>query len=157
LAREARVGVDVAVGVVAVLSPSVSWATNLNSARSLLLRNGGPIAGYGQNVKKAQGILERAKKRRRWVHLVSGPKVFRFFETICAPEDYQDVVVDGHVYALAVGERITLSNVPAITEKRRDAIARAFKALAGEFGVLPHQLQATAWLTWRRLHGLENN
>lgn len=156
--------VNTVAGVVAALSPRNRWSRNIADAENLvkLYAAGGEDAAANYKVctfasgkKKALQILADGITNPDAIRaILNGPKLQEFFT--CIVDDRPDVCIDGHAYAIWVGERITLADVPPISKKLRETIKADYIEAADILGVSPSTLQAITWVTWRRLHGLSD-
>lgn len=141
-----------AVGVIAAISPGSRWEKNLEDAEALLAAYAYaeplPMVGtYGRrNVLKAQAILRGAAP----LDVLGGFKVRAFYANILSPDTPGPVTVDRHARGAAYQLR-----GDAAAEVRSDAeyryLADHFARGARRVGLLPHEYQATLWVTWRRL------
>lgn len=144
-------------GVVAILSPRNRWERNLVDASLALAADGGPFvaATFGAQKAKAERLLSGEHQNPEDVLAIigAGPKTRAFFWCMHSPHSDQHVVIDGHAKNIAEGRRRPLeesavgrSAYPRLVAQYRDAAMLA--------GVSPVTLQATTWVTWRRIHGV---
>ena len=155
-----------AVGVIAALSPNNRWARNCTDAEAMIQAwavgvdpESVKVCTYGAMRTKAAQILSLASPDRETIAgILNGRKITAFFLSISGVHDA--VCVDGHAYAVWIGQRITTTNTPSIGVKLYAEIARAYvlvakrsAALCGE-ALTPAQVQAVTWVTYRRLIGL---
>ncbi len=164
IAAQYGVHVNTVAGVVAALSPRNRWGRNIADAENLvkLYTAGGTDAAasckvctFASGKRKALQILaENIANPDAIRAILNGPKLVEFFT--CIVDDRPDVCIDGHAYAIWVGERITLADVPAISKRLRETIKADYIEAADLLGVSPSTLQAITWVTWRRLHGLSD-
>lgn len=153
LAVQFSIPLKCACHIVAALSPGIRWERNIEAARLVCSGKEGAIDGYGANVAKARKILESYRRFLPWDHLLSGPKVTSFAETIFNPDTEDiDVVLDVHAISIALGKRYTVRTVPDLRKEERARIDAAYRRVAKKQGLRPHQLQAITWVVWRRLH-----
>lgn len=135
-----------AAGVIAALSPRTRWGQNVNLA-ARAYAEGRATGSTGLTLRWANRILAGEAP----LEVLGGPKVRAFFACIDDPECSQ-VVVDRHAFDIAVG-RVT--NDP--TRKalnwagQYDRFAHHYELAAKQLDLSPSQVQATTWLTWRRL------
>jgi hypothetical protein len=155
-----------AVGVIAALSPNNRWARNCTDAEAMIQAwavgvnpESVKVCTYGAMRSKAAQILALASPDRETIaKILNGRKITAFFLSITGVEDA--VCVDGHAYAVWVGQRITTTNTPSLGVKLYADIARAYVLVAKRSAVLcgesltPAQVQAVTWVTYRRLIGL---
>jgi hypothetical protein len=157
-----------AVGVIAALSPNNKWARNVADAEAMIkLWHAGAdprtakVCTYNANKDKAARILELGSPDSETIQeILSGQKVVAFYRCISG---YRDTVcVDGHAFAIFMGERIPTTQTPNIGKALYAAITRSY-ILASErsFGACGHhltpaQVQAVTWVTYRRLLGYDN-
>jgi len=156
-----------AVGVIAALSPNNKWVRNCVDAESMIKAwhyGADPISvkvcTYNPNKAKAAAILALTAddlETDTITEILNGRKVVAFYRSIMGDPDA--VCVDGHAYAVWLGERITTQKTPSLGVKLYADIARAYQLVAKRSfnlcGVTlsATQVQATAWVTYRRLLG----
>jgi hypothetical protein len=147
-----------AAGVIAVLSPQLSWEVNMTCAESML-KTGTCSGPYNSNKEKAARIIagedpwDVMSLRKR-----SGHKSRAFFLCINHPElEYDAVCVDRHAFAVALGrhynkvERGRMLSRAGVYERIEEAYVEAARRLC----LMPHQVQAVTWVAWRALHPSE--
>ena len=143
--------VERAVGVIAVLSPMVSWPRNMTLARN---HYAGIYGGcLGASTVKAQRLLAGEPVES----VVKGKKVKPFFDNIMGNDTV--VTLDRHAIDIAVGRVLSDSERNAIgTTKRREPIVEAYRRAAriasrehGETYSVA-QIQAIVWVGWRKRH-----
>lgn len=150
-------------GVIAALSPNNRWERNCADAELVcrLYSAGGAEAAlqakvctYKSNLVKAVKILELDPTGDLYYlifDLLNGPKIREFFNCIIGEAD---VCIDGHAYAIWSGQRLTMKEIPSIGKKLRQQIKRDYMAAAQQAGIRSHEMQATTWVTWKRLHNV---
>jgi hypothetical protein len=155
-----------AVGVIAALSPNNRWTRNCTDAEAMIQAwavgvnpESVRVCTYGAMRTKAAQILALASPDRETIaKILNGRKITAFFLSIAGVHDA--VCVDGHAYAVWVGQRITTTNTPSLGVKLYAEIARAYVLVAKRSASLcgeqltPAQVQAVTWVTYRRLIGL---
>jgi hypothetical protein len=166
LADEYGCTFEQAVGVIAALSPNNRWARNCADAEAVIQAwavgadpSAVTVCTYGAMRVKACRILAMADPSQAAIAtILNGRKITAFFLSITGRPDA--VCVDGHAYAIWVGQRITTTNTPSLGVKLYADIARAYvlvakrsAALCGEV-LTPAQVQAVTWVTYRRLVGV---
>jgi len=152
LAERYGVTLPQAVGVIAAISPGSRWEKNLEDAEALLAAYvyAEPLPAVGtygrRNVEKARAILRGGDP----LEILGGLKVRAFYANILNPDTPGPVTVDRHARGAAYQLR-----GDAAAEIRSDAeyryLADHFARGARKVGLLPHEYQATLWVTWRRL------
>ncbi len=142
LAEAHDVPFEYVVGIIAALSPRVSWSDNLKGTESILADGEqASTMALGTNVVKALWIADGSDAG----DILGGRKVRSFWRNISAPYDSLDVTLDGWmVKALGLPSHRYLERKGAY-----DAIADGFRIVATEHGILPHQLQAAVWIQAR--------
>jgi hypothetical protein len=155
LSERHAVSVDTACGVIAALSPGNEWGKNILDADALLSAwNAGrrlPVVGtYGmRNVIKARRIL--AGEHPLDVLPPTGPKVRAFYKCISEPTLSDAVTIDRHAKCLALNAMTDRDRIGVVTRVEYALYAWHYMVLATRIGLLPHQLQATTWVAWKRL------
>lgn len=152
-----------AVGVIAALSPNNRWQRNCVDAEAMIRAHHAGIdpatvrvCTYGINRAKAAAILRLAEPSQDAIAaILNGRKVTAFFLSITGREDA--VCVDGHAYAIWVGERVPTTQTPSLGVKLYAEIARAYCLVSKRSHSLcgtqltPAQVQAVTWVTYRRI------
>lgn len=140
-----------AAGVIASLSPLTAWPLNVRYATAVY--TGEPFSTLGVNMRSAFDIFNGADPAVR----LRGPKVRAFYFTIADPWNCEAVTVDRHAIDIACGH-VNDNNGKArsINKTEYTAIAamytRAAVILSKEYSreILPSQVQAVTWVSWRR-------
>ena len=156
-----------AVGVIAALSPNNKWTRNCVDAEAVIKAwhygadpMGVKVCTFNPNKAKAASILALTAEdllTDTIAEILNGRKVVAFYRSIMGDPDA--VCVDGHAYAVWIGERIPTTQTPSIGVKLYADIARAYQLVAKRSfnlcGVTlsPTQVQAVTWVTYRRLLG----
>ena len=157
-----------AVGVIAALSPNNKWERNCVDAEAMIKTwaiggdyNMIKVCTFNPNKAKAIAILSldmESVDTEAIPKILSGQKVVAFYRSIMG--DKNAVCVDGHAYAIFIGERVPTTKTPSITPKLFETIQRAYQLVAKRSADLcgveltPTQVQAVTWVTYRRLiHG----
>lgn len=135
-----------AAGVIAALSPQMSWTDNLREA-DRLLRTGG-AKHLSRNVAKARAIVHGADP----ITVLGGNKVRSFFDNIADPDRSNAVTVDRHAFDIALG---TIGDPIARSRTLERVgvyafISEAYRVVAADLGLKPHQVQAATWVAHRR-------
>ena len=146
-----------AAGVIAAISPRVSWSRNVILAEQLIsgYKKSLPVEMYTKGIMadgcgKAHQIL---KGNAPVSTILKGNKVRAFYICILTPEMTEAVCVDTHAISIALGFRCKDKDTAKIfkSEKLYNEIAEAYRNAAVVAGIRPHQMQAVTWVTWRRL------
>lgn len=142
--------------VMSLLSPRNKWERNVIDCQNLCFEwtNGGEadnvsVCTFTTNKTKAWSVLNGASIG----DTVKGNKVVAFYALLSKPSIHP-VVVDGHAYAIWSGQRLPVTKTPRLNDTLYAAIAQDYRLVADELGIKPHVLQATTWLTYRRIHGV---
>lgn len=155
------------VGVIAALSPNNKWSRNCQDAEMLIKSHWHgvdlsliKVCTFHKNKQKAIDILELdsdAIESNQIEAILNGRKVTAFYRCIMGHTD--TVCVDGHAYAVWMGERIPTTKTPSISPSLYETITRSYVSVAklsheicGEI-LTPAQVQAVTWVTYRRLLG----
>lgn len=144
LARRYRVSKQCAAGVIAALSPQVSWKKNKEYA-AIILR--GKVNGAKPRTYCIQGNWNKAWRialGESPLSVLGGPKVRAFYRNICGKND-RSVTVD--VWAKRVAEPWVADM--AFKEPHYAVLSKAYQTVADALGMVPAHLQATCWITVR--------
>ena len=140
-------------GIIAAMSPLMTWESNKQAAERIVSSRGKATEGIGlkANLKKANLIYSGADP----MDVLKGNKVIAFYQTILNP--YGDIipVIDRHAFDVAVGE--------VTSNARRNALAKngvyhefasAYREAAIIAGIGSAQMQAVTWVSWRERKGV---
>ena len=157
LAIQHHTTTKVAAGVVAALSPSTRWDTNLADAARVLSVGLSPygladyyeckVTTYNSNKVKAFAIAECRFIPGEPSDILRGPKVTAFYLNLIG--DSSVLTLDSHAYNAFCGFRATSSDLPGMrAQLARDARKAYFQA-AEVKGETVAGFQAIIWLTWK--------
>jgi hypothetical protein len=145
---------DRVVGAFVALPPNNNYEANLRSLVTLLWgMNAGyaeydlPVTTYMQNKIKACDVLRGANL----LDLARGLKVRSFYTNVLNPADRRTVTIDGHMVSIACGRYLRMSEA-GVSGRRYIELCSAVIDVAQTVGLLPCQVQAVCWLTWKRLN-----
>jgi hypothetical protein len=152
LALELGEGLTTGAGILAALSPQISWVGNVSAARILVSERSHEgaqsIGALGDGISKALRILEGERPSL----VLGGRKVRSFYRNICLPDRIGAVTVDRHAVAIALNGIGGAQPNDKWLERAGtyQLIASAYRSEARALGILPQQLQAITWLAHRR-------
>lgn len=144
-AAEHGVTIEVASGVIAALSPRMSWGQNVMLAERMLASHGTLDHGaLGGSLEKARFIYAGIDP----LAVLRGPKTRAFYSAILTAGESPDAVIDRHAWDMLVGKR---GATPPTTKQYRTGAERMARA-AEILGVPVAAVQATTWLVQRERH-----
>lgn len=155
-----------AVGVIAALSPRNKWNQNSIDAEAMIKAwhygidpTTIKVCTFNTNKAKAAEILTLADpSSENIIGVLNGRKVVNFFKSIMG--DPNAVCVDGHAYAIWIGERLPVNQTPKLGVGLYNDISRAYVLIAKRSELLcgekltPTQIQAVTWVTYRRIFNI---
>lgn len=136
MALDCKVTLRTAAGVIAAISPRLTWTHNVTAAWTLLL-TGDARGVFKASKAKARRIIAGARPE----DVLGGPKVRAFFAALCGDDDA--AVIDVWMTRAA-----GLRN-PQVTERTYSQVAAALKLASAEVGERVAALQAIAWVQTR--------
>lgn len=150
-------------GVIAALSPNNRWERNIRDAEALIKAYSFgeeldtiKVSTFGRNKQKALQILRGESP----LDVLGGRKVRSFYQCIIGGED---VCIDGHAYSVWLGQRISTSSTPKISDKLYDKIAEDYRTATKQINQItgqdyrPSDVQAITWVVYRKLVNGELN
>lgn len=154
LAEKYQLTVTTAVGIIAALSPNVSWESNQIMAENVCQQRKVIGNAYPANISKARSIFYGGDPRDvLYRKKATGKKVRAFFECIENPHSTSSVCIDRHAFDIANGsvsddrERSNTLRRVGVYESYRDA----YQNVANDVGLAPCQVQAITWVVWRNM------
>lgn len=146
-----------AVAVFAALSPNSDYQGNLRSTATVIKgwRDGVPVdrirvVTYNHCRDRAFEYLNGTS----FLGTVKGKKIRSFYSNILNPMDPGPVTIDGHAVNIWRGRRMTLKAVATDGRFNYENVARDYRSAAERVGLLPNQVQAITWFTWKRVHAI---
>jgi len=134
--------------VTAALSPQVEWTRNVIMADDILAGRPPSIGGYLRtNRDKAERVRDERLSNLTTV-FKGGPKVNNFAANL-AGDYYNAVTIDAHAAQIALDEPTYNAG---LSWAKYAVFATAYFQAARELGMAPAELQATVWLTWKRMY-----
>lgn len=139
-------------GIVAALSPQLSWQKNKAQALEFVARaqNGQSLSGlmaYPANLEKARRILAGENP----LNVLGGNKVRSFYLNIMLDESA--VTIDRHATSIALyGLSVAKSGQVSVTDKLYRLLAQAYKDVALSYSITPYVLQSVTW-TYKAING----
>ena len=135
--------------LLAALSPSTEIERN-HELVDELIRLGDCSHAYGLCIERGRRILAGEPA----LTVLGGRKTRAFYRNLLDPNRPGPVTIDRHAISLLYG--LKLGDTTGLTILNRIGAyqwaAAIYRTVARRYGVLPHQLQAVTWLTWRRLN-----
>lgn len=144
------------VAAFAALSPNNDYLGNMRSTITLLwgMKKGIPVSRLTTSTYNAcRNRAWRALEGEDFLSFTKGKKTRNFYENILDPRNPVPVTIDGHMANVVTGVRVPLKTI-AREGFDYDGIADQFREVAASVNILPNQLQAIAWFTWKRIHSI---
>lgn len=154
-----KLPLHIVAGVVAALSPTNRWERNLVDAHYMCKTfvDGGYVEDcapctYKTMRDKAWSILQSMPHTVEDVaFILRGPKITDFYLCIMG---HDVCVIDGHAWCIALADRRTMQEVPNIGKGLRKQLQEAYSKAGKKYGLTAYQMQATTWVTWKRIHNV---
>lgn len=149
----APTSVETVIGVIAALSPQCPWDDNVLLAAHLII--GEPLTkGMFQTRLRIQQA-HRILAGEAVTDVLKGRKVLAFYDCICRPRHPTAVCIDRHAIDVAEGQKMPQQwlNTVAHRPPLYGEYAEAYRQVAVDIGLVPSQVQAITWVSWRRRHG----
>lgn len=138
------VSFEQAAGVLAVISPRLSWTLNVAYCERILSEGTAPIM-HG-TLAKVRRIMAGESPEV----VLGGNKVRAFYANICSPLWSTDVTVDRHAFDIAMGTVGDDTSRKVLERKGMyEYVAEAYRQAADDLGIAPAQVQAVTWVVWR--------
>ncbi len=152
------VPMNIACGIVAVLSPRCVWEANVSDALKIVIahRSSLPIDAfsvttYGANKVKAWRLIGEGD-----MSCMRGNKVKAFYDNLLFPECSLDVTIDGHAINIARGG-VGLVKGSDFSGKEFQEIGRAYQLAGQKVNLRGLEIQAITWLAYKRVYGIRAN
>jgi hypothetical protein len=154
--RKYRIPLPRVIGAFSALSPNNDYTKNLRSLVTLL-----EGMRWGADVEDCTVSTYKACRWRAWQYLhgldflqaTKGHKTRNFYRNILDPDDPEPITIDGHMACVSIGRHMTMKDVVRARFKYQ-VLAANFVDVAAHVGLLPNQLQAMLWFTWKRINNV---
>lgn len=150
-----KVGFTPTVAAFASLSPSNDYMGTLRSVVTLIqaVKKNIPIDKISTSTYRH--CLVRAYEyftgQKDFLLETEGLKIKNFYCNILHPEDKQYITIDGHAHSIWLGKHMTMKEA-LFSRSKYFIIAEDYKKAAKQVGLLPNQVQAITWFTWKRIN-----
>jgi hypothetical protein len=159
--------VEIVAAVFSALSPNNDYIGNLRDARKLLQFSRDPmltiddfkVSTYGHNKRKAWAVSRGALPPEE---AFPSRKTYNFWKNTVDPSNPHFVTIDGHMFHASRGQKGNVvgsrkangrTSGALVNEKTYDEISDHVKRIAKVVDLIPNQVQAVIWLTYKRIHG----
>ena len=145
-------------GILSALSPATNWEANKRDCINLIKVNGNAYSKqfkfttYGQNVLKAQDIFRSVINPDNAFNPKTGAKTYNFYHNVLHPTNETYVTIDRHAYTIA-----TNNVYKHLTPKQYGIVADHYRRSADKVKLLPNQLQAILWVSYRKQQDISFN
>jgi hypothetical protein len=163
LAQRFNITIQQAAGIIAVFSPQAGWVENKRYTVTYLLNPALQLRSLPQQIK-ANKIITLKSETDIYNVLSTQDKAFKtkaFFVNMLNPDIVTGVTIDRHAIAICLQHP---ANVYALgveysqlTKQQYNFFEQCYMNAAKILGVLPHELQAITWVTYRRLRDLRSH
>jgi hypothetical protein len=165
LANKYGLPVEKSAGIISALSPMITWEQNKRDAEVLIqgLTLGidtseqykvHRFSTYSKNVIKGEQIFYSDQPVVNFFSDKTGPKTLSFFLNILRPTEQTRVTIDRHAIAAWQGVKDGTGGSRRVTTAQYKKIESDYVSVANKVNLLPHQLQAIIWVTYKQLNNL---
>lgn len=154
LAEKYKTNIPRVTAVFVSTSPNNDYKNNLRSTVSILdgWKRGIPdkkirISTYNHCRDRALTFL----RGEDFLSVTKGLKIRNFYQNICDPTDLVPVTVDGHMVGAWCGKRMVMKEA-LLNRREYEIISEAVRRLSEVKNLIPCQLQAILWFTWKRIN-----
>ncbi len=144
-------------GCFSALSPNSDYLGNLRSCKTVCLGYVGGkkeseciVSTYKHNRAKAWRILEG----EHFYSVFKGLKVRNFWRNLTEPDNPEAITIDGHMKNVW-DYKVRIMSDSGLSKTLYAKLAWEFSRTARHNDLLPCQLQAILWLTWKRLNRIK--
>lgn len=161
LAARFNITLPQSAGILAAFSPQASWIDNKRYAVSFLLNNYFTLRTQVQ-CDKARNILTLDSEDKIYHALATGDAAYKtksFYLNILNPDLVTSCTIDRHAIAICLQRPNNVYALDASYSKLTKAqylfFVDCYTLAAHKLGILPQQLQAITWVTYRRIRSLK--
>ena len=142
------------VGIFAALSPQMGVDANKNLFKQYLTT--GRAKHYGILNKKCDAIMQAGTICEVY-KILNGKKIRAFYMNILFPNKVTETTLDRHALAclFQLPDQVTTVDNYNMTVKQYNVFSSIYMEVANDLSLLPQQLQAITWESYRSLRGLQ--
>lgn len=163
LSQRFNISCSQATGIIAAFSPQTGWDLNKRYALSFLITPKNRLKSLVQ-YNKAKKILSLNDEAKIYHSLALSGKAYKtkaFFLNILNPELVTDVTIDRHAIAICIQDTDKVEALSddygKLTLSQYNFFQYCYVQAALKLDILPQQVQAITWLTYRRLRDLKQH
>ena len=157
LAKQSNLEVFRVVGIVAALSPQKNWQRNKELAYNFIINK----SNTGHNKQQINKALDCYILNENEIYLMLSKnkvKTSQFYYNILHFDKIKSVTIDRHAIGTIIYNKRNIKTISdgqsQMTKKQYDFFADCYKEAAKELNLLPQQLQAIVWVTYRNFKDL---
>lgn len=156
IAEQYQLELPIVVAILSAMSPGTNWEQNKKDAVNLIRANGNAhtkqfrFTTYGKNVIKAQNIYSGKLRPDEAFNPRTGAKTYNFYHNILNPDAEHFVTIDRHAFTIATGEPYVQPHLA-----KYERVADHYRRFAKLVGLLPSELQAILWVSYRKENGIQ--
>jgi len=143
-------------GVIAALSPLLSWAKNMELANLAVqyYKKGEDLAllpYMKTGLKKAERILsiQGTATDDQILNILKGQKISSFYLNLAYPDKAISLTIDRHAIAVALGRKPS-DNEMNLTANQYKFFIECYRHTAAKLDISPLLLQSATWENWRK-------
>lgn len=163
LGKRFNLSIQQVAGLIAVFSPQAGWVENKRYTVSFLYQPNIRVRSQVQT-NKAKSILKLNNEADIYNAQSTQDKAFKtkaFFKNILNPDLDDSVTIDRHAIASCIQHPDNVSALDQsygqLTAQQYEFFQSCYIKAARQVNVLPHQLQAIVWVTYRRIRKLREH
>jgi hypothetical protein len=163
LAARFDISIQQVVGLIAAFSPQAGWVENKRYTVTFLYNPNSRIRSQVQT-DKAKLILSYLVESDIYNALSTRGAAYKtkaFFKNILNPDIDSDVTIDRHAIASCLQHPDNVSALDErygqLTSTQYEFFQNCYIKAARQVNILPHQLQAIVWVTYRRIRKLSEH
>lgn len=139
-------------GIIAALSPLLSWPKNQEYAKLLILEAcpANHLPTLKLSSTKAGLIFQQAQSKEDILLILNGKKTSAFFQNILNPQNIDNLTIDRHAISIAINKRLSHKET-TLTPKQYQFFADCYQLTARKINQSPLLLQSATWITWRKM------
>lgn len=144
LAKTYEIGNMKVAGIIAAMSPMKAWKTNKEISEQFI--SCGTSGHTASQTEKAKSILLNNDNKQYIESTLGGLKTINFFNNIYNPSDEDYLTIDRHHLYISTG-----LDLQACTTKQYEFIKKRTIMFSKSVNLIPCNLQAILWVTWKRM------
>lgn len=142
--------INIACGVIASLSPMVTWDINKRLAKMAFICDPERMKCIKIGAYKAKAIIDSDGNEQTILKILNGNKIKSFYLNIRYPDKAIALTIDRHALSIALNQKYTDELYRSMTAKQYEFFSQCYRHAAAKRNINPLIMQSATWVYYRK-------